>query len=180
VRFVGYGAGADKWYWEEDLAETAPKEMEEFNKRSLFSVLEADSPGAGVAMTVTATLPFPVMVGQWPTVVEEMAHKLACDVCNEVLLFCAGPVLQNKVWFEHGIAPPVRWLSQNEASSLENPASVLVCLKCFQKQPSIAAVVTCNVLQIAQGTTRAECLIVWPALLSRYRPLSFLELMQAK
>jgi transposase InsO family protein len=33
VRFVGYGAGADEWYWEEDLAETAPKEMEEFNKR---------------------------------------------------------------------------------------------------------------------------------------------------
>jgi hypothetical protein len=33
VRFVGYGAGADEWYWEEDLAETAPKEMEEFNER---------------------------------------------------------------------------------------------------------------------------------------------------
>jgi hypothetical protein len=64
-----------------------------------LSVLKADSLGAGVAMTVMATLPFP---GQWPTVVKEMAHKLAHDVCNELLLFCAGPVLQNKVWFETG------------------------------------------------------------------------------
>jgi hypothetical protein len=33
VRFVGYGARDDEWYWEEDLRETAPKELEEFNRK---------------------------------------------------------------------------------------------------------------------------------------------------
>jgi transposase InsO family protein len=33
VRFVGYGAKDDEWYWEEDLRETAPKELEKFNKK---------------------------------------------------------------------------------------------------------------------------------------------------
>jgi transposase InsO family protein len=32
VRFVGYGANADEWYWEEDLKQTAPQEVKEFNK----------------------------------------------------------------------------------------------------------------------------------------------------
>ncbi len=33
VRFVGYGAKDDEWYWEEDLRETAPKELDEFNRK---------------------------------------------------------------------------------------------------------------------------------------------------
>jgi hypothetical protein len=32
VRFVGYGANADEWYWEEDLKQTALQEVKEFNK----------------------------------------------------------------------------------------------------------------------------------------------------
>jgi hypothetical protein len=33
VRFVGYGAKDDEWYWEENLRETAPEELEEFNRK---------------------------------------------------------------------------------------------------------------------------------------------------
>jgi transposase InsO family protein len=33
VRFVGYGAKDDEWYWEEDLVKTAPKEVDEFNRK---------------------------------------------------------------------------------------------------------------------------------------------------
>jgi hypothetical protein len=32
VRFVGYGAKDDEWYWEEDILQTAPKEVEGFNR----------------------------------------------------------------------------------------------------------------------------------------------------
>ena len=32
VRFVGYGAKDDEWYWEEDILKTAPKEVDEFNE----------------------------------------------------------------------------------------------------------------------------------------------------
>ena len=32
VRFVGYGPRADEWYWEEDLMQTAPEMVEEFNE----------------------------------------------------------------------------------------------------------------------------------------------------
>ena len=32
VRFVGYGAKDDEWYWEEDILKTAPKEVEGFNR----------------------------------------------------------------------------------------------------------------------------------------------------
>jgi hypothetical protein len=32
VRFVGYEADEDEWYWEEDLKQTAPQAVEEFNK----------------------------------------------------------------------------------------------------------------------------------------------------
>jgi hypothetical protein len=33
VRFVGFGADDDEWYWEEDLAKTAPQELQEFNRK---------------------------------------------------------------------------------------------------------------------------------------------------
>jgi hypothetical protein len=33
IRFVGYGAKDDEWYWEEDLRATAPQQVKEFDRK---------------------------------------------------------------------------------------------------------------------------------------------------
>jgi hypothetical protein len=148
--------------------------------KSLFAVLQASEPGAAVPMTVTAALPFPTQVGAWLTVLDEFAHKLVCSHCMQEMLFMPSPVLDEKVWEEHGLARPSAWLNPNELLSLKTVAGVLICKRCFQNQSSIEAVVTCMTLQVPRGTPREEAMKIWPSLSAECNRPSFLDMTKAK
>lgn len=148
---------------------------------TLFSVLEAGEPGAGVELTMTAALPCPERVGAWLTVLEQFAHELVCTTCLQKLLFVARPVLDDKVWRSHGLAIPSSWLHPvDELPPLQSVAGVLVCKRCFLNRPSIEAVVTRVSTHIPRGVSREEGMKLWPDVRVKYHPPSFLDMTKAK
>ena len=177
-RAAGAALGLD-WRVRAESTATVVSYRKDVSK-SLFAVLQASEPGAAVPMTVTAALPFPTQVGVWLTVLHEFAHKLVCSRCMQELLFVPSPVLEEKVWEEHGLALPSAWLNPNELLSLKTVAGVLICKWCFQNQSSIEAVVTQTTLQVPRGTPREEAMKIWPSLSAEYNRPSFVNMMQSK